>query len=354
MPIALVRSALALVLLALAGCISIAHNVPGSSPISAGSPPRLALYADANGHLYPDVWSGRFPPEAIEREHSLLRADASGPDTLAFLIRERQDQLDRVAERLRDVPRVFILVHGFNNNHAEARHAFDVVRDRLPLRPSDGVVEFHWDGLSSPDRPGQMAMWFNAVGYSQVAGTQALRGLLRRLPDKHIVIVAHSRGTSVTLSALSNPSFSRRFLRRTREILTDDVFPADPLPEGARNIDLLFLAPAIGFPDFWKEQGPRDEGCDRFRHFPRVRSLHYSLNEDDPVLRKVWAPLASRFNATDLGRNRLVGEALARCYDGAFVMRPHPFLMPEHSFIRYALHSSFPEMIAAAGLGGGP
>ena len=252
MRLSLLHAVPALALLATA-CVSIDHNVPAASPISAGLPERLTLYADANGHLYPDRWEEQFDRHAIEEQHSLLSAAGRTEEARRRLRDERTRQLDTVAARLRDRGRIFILVHGFNNTHAEARHAFDIVRGRLPLRPSDGVVEFHWDGLSSRDSPGQMAMWFNAVGYSQVAGTQALRGLIARLPDKHIVIVAHSRGASVTLSALSNPSWARGF-RRSVEALLGDEFPAPPLPEATGPIDLLFLAPAIGNPDFWTER----------------------------------------------------------------------------------------------------
>lgn len=344
------RAALAGWLLLAAACVSIDHNVPAFSPISAGGADRLTLYADANGHLYPDDWRSRFDPERVEDEHSLLAADNFNPRTHRFLREERDRQLDGIAASLRGRSRVFVLVHGFNNNHAEARLAFDVVRSRLPLLASDGVVEFLWDGLSSAQRLGQGAMWFSAAGYSQLAGTQALRGLLARLADKPVVVIAHSRGTSVTLSALSDPAYAPSFRRHTRELLGDD-FGSEPLPRAGAPIDALFLAPAIGNPDFWTPAGTRTGGCDDYRAFPaRLRSIHYTVNPGDPVLRKFFAPFSSRFNATDLGYDGAVGRRLEQCYSGRFVMQGHDLDMDAHSFIDYALDPVLPRMLAAAGI----
>jgi len=352
-----VRIAFLTLCLSLAACAGIDHNIP-SNPIGAGAPAdRLTLYADANGHLYPDAWSPRFDRDRIELRHALLASADFDPAVHRFLREERERQLDAVAGRLRDRSRVFILVHGFNNNQPEAREAFEAVRSRLPLDSTDSVIEFHWDGLSSPSRIGQGAMWFNAAGYSQLAGTQALRGLLRRLAGKRIIVIAHSRGASVTLSALSDPAYNSTFRRQTEALLGDD-FGSPPLTDGSGAIDLIFLAPAIGNPDF-RRPGATGNDCRRdYRDFPRaLRSIRYTVNRRDPVLSKIFPPFTHHFNATDLGYDADVGAALADCYAGRFTMVGHPVErpeMPEHTFVHYARHAVLARMLSAAGVGGAP
>lgn len=346
--------------LLLAGCAAINHNIPQANPLTAGAPAdRITIYADANGHLYPHDWRGRFNEKSVERQHSLLAARKFDPAVNLELDAERERQLRDAAAKLRDRSRIFILVHGFNNNHAEARHAFDVVRSRLPLSPDDGVVEFHWDGLSSLSDVGRGSMWFNAAGYSQLAGTQALRGLLRRLDRAPVYIIAHSRGASVTLSALSDPAYNRRFRARTHALLMRagaDVFSVEPLPDEGSPIHVLLLAPAIGNPDFRESATNRETPARACRLFPgRLQSIHYSVNPEDPVLKKPLS-LAAHFNATDLGFDKRVGEALKSCYEkrgATFRMSGHELSMPQHSFIDYAQNAVFLRMLAAA-LGGAP
>lgn len=348
------RAGLAAALLQLAACTGIDHNIP-TDPISSNPPPGgITLYADANGHLYPDDWDPPFKRSLVEKRHSLLASANFDRAVHASLRAERDRQLDAAAARLQAASRIFVLVHGFNNSHGEARQAFDAVRRNLRLAAGDEIVEFHWDGLSGRNYAARGAMWFNAVGYSQVAGTQALRGLLRRLPDKDFVVIAHSRGTSVVLSALSDPSYDPDFRRATEKLLNHDGmvdFGSAPLGEGRGRIDLLFHAPAIGKPDFWRPYN-RGAGCEAYRPFPRrLRSMHYAVNPKDPVLKKILRPLASRFNATDLGLDPRVGRSLQTCYRD-LKMVPYPLTMPSHPFVDYVENPVFDRMLAAVGAAG--
>jgi len=328
-------SAAGLILLCLAACAGIDHNIPKHAPISGAAPPgTITLFADANGYLYPDDWRARFDARDIERSHSLLASKNFDRQVRDELVAERDRQLDEAARSLATRSRVFVLVHGFNNTQDQARRAFNRLRQLLPLRPDDGVVEFHWDGLTSPGLIGRGVMWFKAVGYSQLAGTQALRELIRRLPDKEIVIVAHSRGASVTLSALSDPAYDPDFVRETASLSGVSLY-SDPLPPDGAPIRAVFLAPAIGYPDFWRRDGGNGRDCEPFRSFPnRLRRIDYTVNPQDPVLDK---PLVrpSTFNATDLGFDPVVGQLLRRCYAGRVEIVAHDLNMPAHPFLEY-------------------
>lgn len=344
-------SALGLIILCLAACAGIDHIIPQYASISEATPEgTITLYADANGFLYPEDWRRDFDAGEVERRHSLLASRNFDRQVRDTLVAERERQLNEAARALSDRSRVFVLVHGFNNTQREARAAFTLLRERLPLRPGDGVVEFHWDGLTSPGMIGSGVMWFNAVGYSQLAGTQALRGLIRRLHDKEIVIVAHSRGASVTLSALSDPAYAPGFERETARLPGVSLY-SDPLPSGGGPIRAVFLAPAIGFPDFWPGGGGGGSDCGHFRSFPdRLKRIDYTVNPDDPVLDK---PLvrASTFNATDLGFDPVVGRRLSSCYEGRLAFVAHALEMPAHSFFDYLDN---PEVIAMLAALGGP
>ena len=341
--------------LALAGCVAIDHNIP-TDPINPAAPERLTVYADSNGHLYPDDWDPPFQRERIERRHSLLASAGFDPAVHRALRETRERQLDAIAARLAGRTRIFILVHGFNNNQADARQGFDAVREKLALRETDGVVEFHWDGLWSTSMAGQARMWFYAAGYSQLAGTQALRGLLRRLADREVIVIAHSRGSSVTLSALSDPAYDPRFRRGSDFLVRAGDFDSAPLPEGrGGTIDVLLLAPAIGNPDF-RRPGATGNDCGRdFRAFPAaLRSIHYSVNPLDPVLRKIFSPLRSRFNATDFGYDAAVGRRVAGCYDGRVRMVGYAIRDPDmatHPFVDYARHRVFLECLRRSARG---
>ena len=67
------------------------------------------------------------------------------------------------------------------------------------------------------------------------------------------------------------------------------------------------------------------------------------------MLRKFFRPLASKLNATDLGSDPKVGQALQACYKD-LKMVPHPLDMPSHPFVDYVKHDVFKEMLAHLGL----
>jgi esterase/lipase superfamily enzyme len=145
--------------------------------------------------------------------------------------------------------RVFILIHGFNNDQKEADAAFQLVEQKIEFKEKDAIIWFHWDGLVSPKKGlarsiGAARIWNNATGFSQMAGMYGLRRILNVIHKPEIYIITHSRGASVFLSALSNPPFKQNFIDDTTWL---NIKGAEPLDKGNTNaIHALFLAPAIG------------------------------------------------------------------------------------------------------------
>ena len=200
------------------------------------------------------------------------------------------------------------------------------------------MVWFYWDGLVSDEKIGKAQTWNNAVGYSQLAGTHGLRDVLNALHDKEIIIIAHSRGASVVLSALSNPPYRKNFIKDTTWM---EVNGSAPLRDNGNKIKIIFLAPAIGRIDFRTpcyycgDNSFRDLGS-------QLKRIHYSLNFVDGVLGKSIIP-SGKFNPTGFGYNSAEGRALNERYG---ILTPHSFTN-DHAFTSYIDASTFKEMLIA-------
>jgi pimeloyl-ACP methyl ester carboxylesterase len=305
------------------------------------------VFVDANGDFYPDDWSVQFKPGRIEDAHSLWASRRYDAAVRATLEEEKQDQLAAIERLVSDKERVFILVHGFNNSEKTARAAFDAVRSRLRPTAGDVMIDFHWDGLVGA-WGGQLPMWFNAAGYSQVAGVRALRPLLNRLRGKKVYLISHSRGASVVLSALADPAWDPQFREATEKVLGKGFLDGPPLDDNGNEIHALLMAPAVGKPDFWEEDCAA--GCDRYRDFPaQLKGISYTVNRGDPILKKIFGGrLAASFNATDLGWDPTVGAHLR---DQDVPLRePQSFDEAWHPFLNYACHASLGAMLKESGV----
>lgn len=231
-------------------------------------------------------------------------------------------------------------------------------QQRLPKNHSDGVVRFYWDGLTGSGFGGGN-IWFNAAGYSQLAGSRGLRRILNEIAGKDVYLIGHSRGTSVILSALSNPVYDPKFLTDTQAVASSwgpefkKFLQPDPLRERGNRIHIMVLAPAVDRIDFCdsseQPREPKPFVCRQFRPLgSQVRSFQYTINARDPVLNK-FVGLSAGFNPTGLGLRRDVGQELKLEYP---MLRAYEFDPPvsDHRFGFYVGSSAFTRMLADAGL----
>lgn len=362
---------LAAVCIALSGCLG--HSLPPPGWNNAVLAPGVVqTFVDANGTFYPNNWRANsvIGERDFERADSLLNAVAGDRDiTRRNALHAYEERwLQTVAEEVRGSRRVFILIHGFNDAAETARASYEVVRSNLDIRPDDAVIEFYWDGLKTWGGPvgkrlASGRIWFWATGYSQVGGSRGLRRILDRIENADVYLISHSRGASVSLSALSNPTYDPGFSRPTEMFLCPDgnAVPqgSPPCPPGflspprledrGNTYHLLMMAPAIGNPDFWDP-----ETAGEYRQIsPWPYDIRYTINRQDDVLKKLFGGLSPHFNATDLGYSSAVGEALSRHYQaqGYPAMQGYPISdLKSHSFSLYADCKVTLRMFADAGI----
>ncbi|MEG3144594.1 alpha/beta hydrolase [Sphingomonas sp. RT2P30] len=322
---------------------------------SQRGPNYAEVFVDANGSFYPSEWRVLLSTPRHWPAGSLLNHSSAMRNRLTV---DEPRQLADIAAFGREKKRIFILVHGYNNTVAEATPAYEAIETRLGLKASDGIIRFYWDGLTGSGLGGGR-IWFWATGNSQLAGSRGLRRLLDQFSDKDIYLIAHSRGSSVVLSALGNPVYDPDFLADTKKLAaawsdSANFLAPPPLGENGNRIHILLLAPAIDRIDFCdaSEQPTTDRAytCRRLRPLGKqVVSLRYTVNAKDPILRK-YVGLAAKFNPTGLGTTLAVGCALQK--DQYPLMREY-ILKPEkiHRFSWYVGSKVFDRMLADEGLG---
>ncbi len=342
----------------LTGCAT--HNVP-MDPISPNtvSDSRISLFVDQDGTFYPDNWSDGYKMGTTNRKQSKLFSLILGAEDCGM--REELDAyqgelLNSISNRVARAERVFVLIHGFNNNEAQATDAFRLIEDQIVFSENDTVIRFYWDGLTDGSEGliglfGTARIWNNAAGYSQLAGTRGLRGVLNAIQNKEIVVIAHSRGNSVVLSALSNPPYRDKFIKRTDEWLK--VNADAPLHDQQNKIQAIFLAPAIGQVDFRTTDYYINKGKKSYRNLgPQLKKIHYTVNPYDPVLlKKIWRKKGiipvGKFNPTGLGCEYSEGQALDTHYG---ILEPYLMSMDAHAFTSYVENCAFKEMLRACGV----
>jgi len=320
----------------LAICSCASYNVPSADSPNKDIPPNTSLaVVDLNGNFYPDNWRTEIGPQ--KRKSSLfLTAQANGD--LDKLRNFETKKLAEYRKNVSDKKRVFIFVHGYNNDAKKAKRNYDLLRTKINInQASDEVIEFYWDGLVSKDPVGSSKIWFNAVGYSQMAGEWALRKIINQIYNKDIYIISHSRGASVVLSALSNPPYDPNF-RNATESLGIAVDNPVPLSENNNKIVSIMLAPAIGQIDF-----KMDDNYNKFRSFSnQLKSINITVNKNDPALNK-YVGLADKFNETTLGRDRTDFDNLNKHY-GIMTLTNFDG-QKDHSFTTYINNVKFKKMV---------
>jgi pimeloyl-ACP methyl ester carboxylesterase len=324
------------------GCIH--HSTPTTQQPNKVVGRTMEAWVDQDGTFYPSDWETDFNSANKNRgAFSLLRmAQGDGPENERRRLRLAEAEKSTLAtyrDFISDKKRVFILLHGFNNSQDKADQAYELIKTAIAFKRTDGVVEFYWDGLFAE---GAMVgkIWFNAAGYSQLAGTRALRKLLNATHGKEIVFIAHSRGASVLLSALSDPPYREEFVTDTeRPPSVLKVYGEPALKQNNNKISALILAPAIGPIDF---RSPNYARPASMRHFDRqLVRVYHSVNPDDWVLKK--GGLSKYYNNTELGLKATVAKQISDA-DSRFKYKEWT-PMKRHGFPHYVKNSQFFQML---------
>lgn len=348
----------------LTGCYT--HNFPVHVAFAPEliRPPTIRVSVDADGTFYPDCWDSFVRPGNAWPGRSLLGTRtapfAVGNDCTDVttslndrLVKARTDQLDAIRGQLLSTSRVFIFVHGYNNSHDEADAGYDQLERAIKFLPGDLVIRFYWDGYVAKDGlsgTGSPAyFWFKAVKNSQLAGLYGLRPILALADHQQVVVISHSRGASVVLSALSNPPFDAAWQQRAAVRigrLNKGLAPSS-LPDRGGPIDAVMLAPAIGTLDFCLPATDIHHPCADARPFPaRFRSLSYTHNPSDRILKK-FVGLAHRFYPTSLGASTKldVGPWVVRALAPRPVYRVEVNDQRAHAFGCYASHPALQTLL---------
>lgn len=339
------------------------HSYPTSNsfirPVEqrAGPAETVQVFTDANGTFYPSGWESQMGRPRNWRADSLLNESDDDPEFRKLIEEGEREQLAAFADFAKVKQRIFILVHGYNNSMDKAEEAYRLIEPELDTRPDDGIIRFFWDGLTGTGIGGGK-IWFNASGYSQVAGSRGLRRILNSFSGKQVYLIGHSRGTSVILSALGNPVYDPGFLADTRKVSGTwgpayaDLLRPSPLLNRGNEFHVIVMAPAVDRIDFCDAgQQPASRGryeCNVLRDFAQVKSFRYTVNARDPVLNK-FVGLSGGFNPTGLGLSEDVGRRLGERYD---FMKAYRFERPMnfHIFTRYIEHPTFESMLRDAGI----
>lgn len=305
---------------------AIQNNFPENcNPNQKESDYVTTAFVDQLGNFYPENWQNYY-----------LNNDSNYGNP-AF-IHNQKAILDEIKHFSNRKERIFILIHGYNNNGSDAKKAFRRIESIIDYdKTKDGFIEFHWDGLVAKGI-GASKIWFNAVGNSQMAGQYGVRKILNHLSNKEIIMISHSRGASVVLSALSNPPYEKDFVNATSRYFGINIYDAQPLLENHNNITCIFLAPAIGQIDFRKP-----ENLNTYRDFPpQVKVIHHTVNNTDPILKK-YVGIPTKFNATNLGSNYSAFEELSTRY--RFLKMTDVTGIQSHAFMEYLNDYSFREIL---------
>jgi hypothetical protein len=352
-----------LVILTASACAPL-NNLPwGPYPTYDVPAAVVSVHVDQNGDFYPDDWHTNtvIGEKNIQRNLSIAQSFAPNADRQNILNNFRVEALAKVAKTTEGKRRVFVLIHGFNAEVGPADAGYAVLKQTIALVPTDAVIQLYWDGLTDADTMiNGGRIWFPAVATSQHAGSRALRAILRQLHDQEVIFITHSRGASVVLSAISNPNYTTKYARNIDELGFEPDF-LDPPETDFRTQQLtmnaIFLAPAVGNPDFWNNSCKDTKGCTDYRDFAGLNSIRHTVNLGDPVLGKrfvTWNPinLPCSFNATTLGYTEECGSWVRAHYNArADWLLPYKLQpMKTHSFVCYAGHPVLRQMLHDIGV----
>ena len=297
---------LAAAALLLAGCYS--HNLPVPDqrlPHVEAEVPTAQVFVDAEGTLFPNGGGPRGSGRSACGTSSTLLGEAERrPGLRALLAAERTRQLAAMRAFLSGKRRVFIFIHGFDNNQRDTELPYGMLAQRIAFEPGDAVILFHWDGFDGRMFGAAVHFWQAASTNSQMAGTRGLRPILDLVgPDQQAILISHSRGGTVTLQRALQPALLARLHR---------AHPAPALcairtaarsaaaAAGARNIHAVMMGPAMGRLDFVVADCPRGTGRTATAGAAAAtmsapsrasRSLDHTVNPCDEVARQIFRPV---------------------------------------------------------------
>jgi len=337
-------------LFVLASC-GITHNVPkGPYPNSFDKPNIVNSFVDQNGNFYPDNWRKTYgePPKSGDINAYSLMKIATEKGIEKQLKSFEKTRMLAVSSKVKSKDRVFIFVHGFNAPSDEVNESYEYMRKLIKLNPTkDEVIKFYWDGLHTTNPFSGAKVWFSATSFSQMAGEFGLRNLLNSIHNKKIILISHSRGASVVLSALSSAAFSESFAKGTLENHNVDVSDVKKLAENGNDITCIMLAPAIGIDDFKIKDIV--SGTDSFCTLSKqVKKIHITVNNTDVMLKKFVGFLSNKLKATDLGYKVDVCNELMKHYP---IIKYTDFTgMKSHNFNKYIRNPKFKSLLKAEGI----
>ena len=366
------RVVIAFLLILMVSACAPLNNLPwGPYPTYDVPAAVVSVHVDQNGDFYPDDWhtSAVIGEENIRKNLSIARIFALNVERENILEKFRADALARVTKTTEGKRRVFVLIHGFNAEVGPADAGYAVIKQTIALASTDAVIQLYWDGLTDADNMlNGGRIWFPAVTTSQHAGSRALREILRQLHDQEVIFITHSRGASVVLSAISNPNYTTEYAKEVDKLGFEGDFLSPPMVDFSSlklTMNAIFLAPAIGNPDFWantckdkKDKNGNDiKGCTIYRDFAGLSSVRHTVNPGDPVLGKrffTWNPitLPCSFNATTLGYTEECGSWVRDRYNArtAWLLPYQLQPMKTHSFVCYAGHPVLRHMLHDIGV----
>ncbi|HVQ10183.1 MAG TPA: alpha/beta hydrolase [Allosphingosinicella sp.] len=352
--------------LLLAGCY--VRNLPPADqalPLVEAEIPTARVIVDAEGSFFPERWRpSRLGPFEVWNAGTLLGEAERRPELRGLLASERRRQLAALRAFLAGKKRVFVFIHGFDNNQRDTELPYGMLAQRIAFEPGDALILFHWDGFDGRMIGAPIHFWQAASTNSQMAGTRGLRPVLDLIgPDQQAILISHSRGGTVVLSALSNPRYSPGFVTRTRRLpyaASEHLLDPPPLLPGARNIHAVMLGAAMGRIDFVVADCPPGterigrRRCNEVRAFSRLASIDYTVNPCDEVLNK-YVGLSRTFNPTDFGLSADVGRRLApELAAQGIALRQHRVVPHGHIFPLYAADPILIEMMGALGVAARP
>lgn len=309
------------------------------------------IFADSNGDYYPSNWREELNTDKVDSKLYLSYCDVGKLNELDDF---KDEFLEGFKEKIVNKKNIYILIHGYNNDELVANKAYNEILKNIDINvDKDEIVELYWDGLTGSGL-GSAKIWFNATGYSQMLGVFALRPLLNQINDKNIFLISHSRGASVVLSSISDPSWDDGFYNDTAQMLGARFIEAKPLKQNNNIISSIMLAPAIGNIDFYKQK--RDDGypanLENYRNLNnQLEKIYFTTNGSDNILKKGFKFLAMKFNPTNLGFDADGIEYIETFYD-KILFKKIDFSEEKHghNFLSYIENKEFKTMIKNAGI----
>lgn len=211
------------------------HNVVFPSRPTPGEPRVIEVYYDRVGDLYPDgdipidigrpyiELANQFRKRRREQVWTDLKRQTGvgGSAAMTFekqwaavqevLIQRNAERIVRAIQRPGGSHRTLaILVHGFNNNRAEAEDWYKAAQPHFGNPDDVAFLHVYWDGLETTGiAPLPVKSWTGAQANFPHIGLEfrrLLRAIHERAPSVPVRILTHSSGGPLIASTLGNAS----------------------------------------------------------------------------------------------------------------------------------------------------